>query len=58
MGWVRLQDRMHMLEADLISLKLGRPMETIRQLERLHPRCLRTPPEGQSTFSPVPSHRR
>lgn len=55
---MRLQDRMHMLEADLISLKLGRPMETIRQLERLHPRCLRTPPEGQSTFSPVPSHRR
>ncbi|KAL8277401.1 hypothetical protein RQP46_010241 [Phenoliferia psychrophenolica] len=41
------QDRMHMLEADLISLKLARPMESIRQLERLHPRCLRTPPEDR-----------
>jgi hypothetical protein len=35
------QDRMHLLEAELISIKLGKPVERIRQLERLHPRCLR-----------------
>ncbi|KAM0750379.1 thioredoxin-like protein [Meredithblackwellia eburnea MCA 4105] len=41
------QDRMHMLEAECISIKLSKPLDRIRQLERLHPRCLRTPPEDR-----------
>lgn len=42
------QDRMHLLEAELISIKVSKPIENIRQLERLHPRCLRTPAEARS----------
>lgn len=34
---------------ELISIKLGKPLDRIRQLERLHPRCLRTPPESSSS---------
>lgn len=41
------QDRMHMLEAELISIKLSKPVQKIRQLERLHPRCLRTGKEAR-----------
>ncbi|SCV70047.1 BQ2448_1441 [Microbotryum intermedium] len=41
------QDRMVLLEAELISIKLNKPVESIRQLERLHPRCLRTGRESR-----------
>jgi hypothetical protein len=35
------QDRLHLVEAELAALKLGRPLEKVPHLERLHPRCLR-----------------
>jgi len=41
------QDRMHLLEAEILSRKMDKPLEKIPQLERLHPRCLRTPPENR-----------
>ncbi|KAK4048212.1 hypothetical protein OIV83_004917 [Microbotryomycetes sp. JL201] len=41
------QDRMHFFEAHLTALKLRKPVEKLRNLERFHPRCLRTPPENR-----------
>lgn len=41
------QDRMHLLEAYLTAIKLGKPVDKLRNLERFHPRCLRTPPEDR-----------
>lgn len=41
------QDRMVLLEAELISIKLSKPLSAIKQIERLHPRCLRTPAEAR-----------
>lgn len=41
------QDRMVLLEAELISIKLSKPIGSIRQIERLLPRCLRTAPENR-----------
>lgn len=41
------QDRLPLLEAELISIKLNKPVAQVRQLERLMPRCLRTPPEDR-----------
>lgn len=42
------QDRMHLLEAEMMSVKLGKPISEIKQIERLHPRCLRSPPEDRA----------
>lgn len=41
------QDRMHLLEAYLTAIKLGKPVDKLKNLERFHPRCLRTPPEDR-----------
>ena len=38
---------MHLLEAYLTAIKLGKPVDKLRNLERFHPRCLRTPPEDR-----------
>ncbi|KAK4057300.1 hypothetical protein OIO90_001797 [Microbotryomycetes sp. JL221] len=42
------QDRLHFFEANLTAIKLRKPVEKLRNLERFHPRCLRTPPENRA----------